>query len=107
MEDLKTIRSVWGGHVPIGLRNTWLHIYAAALSHCVQPSEIPHLVAKMAASATPGLGAREVDGLAEAAKARAQAGSGCIPTLDTRYHYSGERIADLLGVSDEMARSSI
>ena len=55
LRDLDRLRLSWGGQVPVGARNTWLHLYATCLSHIFDSAEIPGRVQAMAAEATPGL----------------------------------------------------
>lgn len=98
--DLERLRLFWGGQVPEGIRNTWLHLYATCLSHLKGALEIPDLVTAMAAVATPGLSRSEIAGIAKTAAGHASlpAGDGT-PLADGRYHYSGATIAELLGVT--------
>ncbi|SES21933.1 hypothetical protein SAMN04490244_107171 [Tranquillimonas rosea] len=59
MQDLERLRLSWGGRVPKGVRNIWLHLYATCLSHTSNEREIPDLVRSMATEATPGLSPSE------------------------------------------------
>lgn len=103
--DLDKIVSHWGGYVPEGKRNTFLHLIATCLTHTVPEAEIEDQVFKTAAIATPGLSEREVIGIIRSAVRQAQKACSSTPALDGRLHYSGARIAELLEVSDEVART--
>lgn len=103
--DLDKIVSHWGGNVPEGKRNTFLHLVATCLTHTAPEAEIEDQVFKTAAIATPGLSEREVVGIIRSAVRQAQKACSSTPALDGRLHYSGARIAELLEVSDEVART--
>ena len=105
MRDLESLRRSWGGQVPIGSRNTWLHLYATCLSHISDAQEISALVEAMAAKAAPGLSRSEVAGIAKVAARHAALPNGGTPLTDGRYHYSGATIAELLGVTAAGART--
>lgn len=105
MRDLDCLRLSWGGQVPIGVRNTWLHLYATCLSHMVDAGEISDRVQRMAAEATPGLSPSEVMGVAKIAARHAALPRGNAPLSDGRYHYAGATISDLLGVTAAGART--
>ena len=99
MRDLDRLRISWGGRVPVGARNTWLHLYATCLSHTFGTAEIPDRVQAMAAAATPGLSPSEVSGVARIAARHAAFPKNGASLSDGRYHYAGATIADLLGVT--------
>lgn len=103
--DLERLRGVWGGQVPEGFRNTWLHLYATCLSHMPQSPDVFGLVDQMAATATPALPRSEVAAIAKIAANHASLPRANSPAFDGRYHYSGATIAELLGVTAETARS--
>ncbi|WP_264212421.1 hypothetical protein [Leisingera thetidis] len=103
--DLERLLLSWGGQVPVGFRNTWLHLYATCLSHTSDERKIPGLVETMAAQATPGLTLSEVAGIAKIAARHASLPSGCTPLTDGRYHYSGATVAELLDVTAAGARA--
>lgn len=105
MRDLERLRLSWGGRVPEGSRNTWLHLYATCLSHTSDAQEIPGLVETMAAEAAPGLSRSEISGVAKIAVRHVSLPSGGTPLTDGRYHYSGATIAELLGVTAAGART--
>ena len=105
LRDLDRLRLSWGGQVPVGGRNTWLHLYATCLSHTFGAAEIPDRVQAMAAEATPGLSPSEVSGVARIAALHAALPQGGAPLSDGRYHYAGATIADMLGVTAAGART--
>ena len=93
--DLMVLARHWGGQVPEGLRNSWLHLVATCLTH---QHENLDLVAEVegAACHCAGLSPTEVSAVIRAAERR-QKGE------QDRYFYSGERMAEMLGVSDDLA----
>ena len=105
MRDLDRLRVSWGGRVPVGARNTWLHLFAICLSHTSSATEIPDRVQAMAAEATPGLSPSEVSGVARIAARHAALPKSGAALSDGRYHYAGVTIADLLGVTAAGART--
>ena len=98
-EDLETLRAAFGGELPEGLRNTWLHLYATSLTHDASPVNIAVEIAAAARLATPDLPATEVAAIIRTAERQSTATAGPGVLRDGRYHYSGAQIADLLGVS--------
>jgi len=102
--DLDKIVGQWGGRVPEGKRNTYLHLVVTCLTHTDRVSEIERKITKIAATATPDLSEREVAGIIKSAESQAQKACSSTPALDGRLHYSGARIAELLEVPDETAR---
>ncbi|WP_297768073.1 hypothetical protein [uncultured Roseovarius sp.] len=105
LQDLDKIAAHWGGTIPEGHRNTYLHLVATALTHTKTTSEIEKTVTQIAALATPGLSDREISGVIKSAEKRAEAAISSNPLLDGRLHYSGSEIAERLDISDETARS--
>jgi hypothetical protein len=105
LRDLDRLRLSWGGQVPVGARNTWLHLYATCLSHTFGAAEIPERVQAMAAEATPGLSPSEVSGVARIAARHAALPKSGASLTDGRYHYAGATIADMLGVTAAGART--
>ena len=103
--DLERVRQNWGGEIPEGRRNIWLHLYATCLSHAAAERDVEALVHEMAAIATPGLPASEVRPVAKLASAHAALPAAATPLTDGRYHYPGAAIAELLDISAEAARS--
>lgn len=103
--DLDKIVSHWGGRLPIGHRNTFLHLVATSLTHTHHVSEIASRVHRIAALAAPDLSDREVDGIIKSAENRALAASSAAPGLDGRLHYSGSKIAELLQISDDLSNN--
>lgn len=104
LDDLETFRKAHDGEIPIGSRNTWLHLYATCLTHISGIRDIEEEVLKMAATATPGLKPGEINAIAKQAKKKA----GLVRTAsiwdDGRYYYKGATIAYGLGITSEMAR---
>jgi hypothetical protein len=107
LRDLESIRVAWGGSIPEGIRNVWLHLAATSLTFTVTPDEIIPEAMRLAAIATPGLPPSEVRATAKAAVARANAVAGGYlgPGRDPRLNYSGERMAEGLGISRVMAEA--
>jgi len=73
----------------------------------MRPDEIAPEAMRLAAIATPGLPLSEVRATAKAAIARANAVAGGYlgPGRDPRLNYSGERMAEVLGISQTMAEA--
>lgn len=103
--DLDKIVGYWGGRVPEGKRNTFLHLFATCLTHTSKAVEINKEVSRIAAIATPEISDREVAGIIKSAESQAQKGCSSTPVLDGRLHYSGATVAELLEISDEVART--
>ncbi|MDT0682306.1 hypothetical protein RM543_06395 [Roseicyclus sp. F158] len=70
--DLERICYAWGGRVPEGFRNTWLHLFATSLSHTSTPAEVEQRVMAAAALATPFLPAAEVRAVVKLASRQAE-----------------------------------
>lgn len=102
--DLNKIVAHWGGSIPEGKRNTFLHLLATCLTHTGRACDIDREVSRTAAAAAPGLSEREVIGIINSANSQAQKACSAKPFHDGRLHYSGARIAELLEISDEVAR---
>lgn len=95
--DLMALARHWGGQVPEGLRNTWLHLFATCITHQHGNVDLATEV-EAAVRHCAGLAHSEVAAVIRAAERR-QKGE------QDRYFYAGGRIAELLGVSDDLARS--
>lgn len=104
LEDLEIFRNAHGGVIPTGLRNSWLHFHATCLTHIPGIRDIEGEVKKMAARATPGLKPAEVNAIARQAEKKARLTRTASVWGVGRYHYKGATIADVLGVTPEMAR---
>lgn len=104
-DDLEAIRVAHGGQLPEGLRNTWLHLYATALTHDPRETQIAHKLEEVAQVATPDLPAQEVAAIIRSAEKQAARDRGATPLKDGRYHYSGSTLAERLGISGEDARA--
>ncbi|SDG52382.1 hypothetical protein [Alloyangia pacifica] len=94
--DLMALARHWGAQVPEGLRNTWLHLVATCLTHQHGNLDLEAEV-EAAARYCAGLPSAEVSTLIRAAERRHKG-------EQERYYYSGGRIAEMLGVSDDLAR---
>lgn len=105
LNDLDKLCVLWGGQVPEGRRNIFLHLYATCLTHLREPRDIATAIARMAAVATPGLPATEVRSIVRNAEDRAARPRTVCPLDDGRYHYSGAQVAHLLDITDEEARA--
>ncbi|WP_353475486.1 hypothetical protein PVT71_18145 [Salipiger sp. H15] len=93
--DLMALARHWGGQVPEGLRNTWLHLLATCFTHQHGNVDLTAEI-ETAARHCAGLSPTEVAAVIRAAERR-HAGE------QERYFYRGERIAEMLGVSDYLA----
>ena len=102
--DLDRIAVHWGGLVPKGWRNTYLHLVATCLTHA-GAADIEQQVSRIATIATPGLSEREIAGIIKSAERQAQNACSSTPALDGRLHYSGAKVAELLNISDDVARN--
>lgn len=106
-EDLLTPLAHWGGRIPVGYRDLWLHLMAVALTHMIAPEDIAEEVASLAAGAAPDLTAREVRRYIaptiERAR-RAAIGKRRRDGQDPRYDYAGARVAAMLDVDVPLAR---
>ncbi len=102
--DLERLSEHWGGVVPEGLRNTWLHLYVTCLTQEHNVADLEDTLRTVAAMATPGLKETEVAAVIKSALKRAEAAYASNPNVDGRLNYSGATIAELLGVTDLQAR---
>jgi hypothetical protein len=102
--DLERLSEHWGGVVPEGRRNTWLHLYATCLTQEHGVADLENTLRTVAALATPDLKESEVDAVIKSALKRAEAAYAPNPNVDGRLNYSGASVAELLGVSDPLAR---
>lgn len=103
-QDLEKIAEAYGGQMPEGTRNTWLHLFGACLTHQNDPGDVEAAIEEAAARVTPGLDESDVDAIARQASEMARLPGTSNPLKDGRYHYSGHAIADLLGVTGAMVR---
>jgi hypothetical protein len=102
-EDLLTVKDAWGGTVPEGRRNTWLHLYATCLTHIDQTMDLEAEIGAMSSRATPDLSPAEVRSVTRSAQRRASNATSSSPGSDGRLHYGGARLAELLGIDDKLA----
>ena len=107
LRDLERFRLAWGGDIAEGLRNSWLHLVATALTFVTPADEIETEAQRLAALGTPGLPAAEVKATIQAAVRRAEATTGRFegPASDPRLHYSGARMAEILGIGRDIAEA--
>ena len=91
--------------MPEGRRNTYLHLVATCLTHTGAACDIEKQVSRIATIATPDLSEREIAGIFKSAESQAQNGRSSTPALDGRLHYSGAKVAELLDISDDVARN--
>ena len=107
LRDLERIRLAWGGSVPEGIRNLWLHLAVTSLTFVLPPTEILSETERLAALATPGLPLAEIRATAKAGVARAEAVAGGYlgPGMAPRLNYSGERMIEVLGIGRAMAEA--
>jgi hypothetical protein len=107
LRDLDRLRRHHGGTIPVGWRDLWLHLRAAALAHLVDPARVAAETLASAASAAPSLSARKVDRWIRPVVQRAEnaaAGRRNARGGDPRYAYAGATMAPLLGVDVSLAR---
>lgn len=105
LDDLDAIRRAWGGDIPEGLRNTWLHLVVTALTHTVDPADIRDRALAIAAVGVPDLPPNEIEATIRSGVSRAArvAGAYAGPASDPRLSYAGHEIAERLGVDAAMA----
>lgn len=101
--DLEKIVAHWGGTVPKGHRNTYLHLVATCLTHAEVAAELETEILCIAHQVAPSLKRREVLAIVKSAESYAARATSSNPVLDGRLHYSGARIAELLDITDELA----
>jgi hypothetical protein len=104
--DLEALLESWGGTVPTGLRDLWLHAYACALAWTTTEVDIASAVVAKGAVVAPDLPSRDVLRMigTTARRAAAAAAGRCTPDgRDPRYDYSGGRLAELLCVDRQSA----
>ncbi|SNR48434.1 hypothetical protein SAMN06265370_106220 [Puniceibacterium sediminis] len=98
-QDLQKIRDHYYGSIPVGMRNNWLHLCATALAHSRPDVDLEAELLDLARQSTPGLSQREVLSVARHAVRQNR------PGQERRYYYRGSTIADMLGVTDQMAQA--
>jgi hypothetical protein len=105
LRDLERLRTAWGGEIPEGLRNSWLHLVATALGFVVPADEVEAEARRLAALGTPSLPEAEMKATIRAAVRRAEAVAGRFrgPAGDSRLNYSGERMAEILSIDRDLA----
>ncbi len=107
LRDLERFRLAWGGEIPEGFRNCWLHLVATALGFVAPADEVEGRARRHATLGTPGLPDAEVKATVKAAVGRAEAATGRFegPAGDPRLHYSGARMAEILGIDRAMSEA--
>jgi len=105
MRDLEKIVVSWNGVVPEGCRNNFLHILATCLTHTGPACDIADEVWRWAQLAASGLPDAEVTAIITSAERRAAKACSSSPASDGRLHYSGDRIAEMLGITDQGAQT--
>jgi hypothetical protein len=96
----------WGGHVPKGYRDIWLHVFCCALAWTDPAADLLEAVVEQARTAAPGLRPEEVRRTMRPTAVRAEkarSGKRRCDGRDPRYDYSGGRLADLLCVDRRLA----
>jgi hypothetical protein len=102
--DLEILLAHWGGVVPVGMRDLWLHIYCCALTWTEPDADILDLVLSRAMTAAPGLKPRDI---ARTMRPTIRRGLAAVPgqprACDPRYDYAGDRLCELLAVDRQLA----
>lgn len=98
LQDLEDIKRHYGGCIPEGMRNIWLHLYSVCLTHCAPSSDIAAEIEAQADDATPGLPPSEVAGIIRSAERAVEQG------FKAKYLYGGQTIAELLSISAAVAQ---
>ena len=106
--DLELLLDRWGGVVPNGLRNTWMHLWVTALGWTVGPDDLTERAIAKAALVALGLSAREVRRTMSSTVRRAEraaSGRRGADGRDPRYDYGGGRMAEMLGIDRAVAET--
>lgn len=103
LDDLERLLAHWGGTVPLGLRDLWLHLWVTALGWTAVEIDLAACVVAKAALVAPGMTAREVRRTMSTTIRRAEATAA--RQRRARYDYGGSRMADLLGVDRALAEA--
>jgi len=102
--DLETLLEHWGGIVPVGMRDLWLHIDCCALTWTEPDADILELMLSRAMSATPGRTPRDVARMMRPTIRRGpRRRPGRLRACDPRYDYAGDRLCELLSVDRQLA----
>ena len=97
-QDLEDIKRHYGGSIPEGKRNTWLHLYSVCLTHCAPSLDIAAEIEAQAVDAAPHLPPSEVAGIIRSAKRAAE------KEFEAKYLHGGRRIAELLSITAAVAQ---
>lgn len=104
--DLDNLLNHWGGTVPVGMRDLWLHIYCCALTWTEPDADILGLIVDRAAAVAPDLTTRDVTRMMGTTIRRGLAAMPGRPRArDPRYDYSSDRLCELLSVDRPLAAS--
>lgn len=102
--DLDTLLGRWGGAVPHGTRDLWLHLYCCALTWDETGADVRETILQRAATATPGLTPREVARMMGPTIRRGVAAVAGQPRgCDPRYDYASDRMCEMLSVDRQLA----
>lgn len=101
--DLDTLCRAWGGTIPQGLRNTWLHLYATWRSHQIPAGEFEAEIVSCALAATPTLSPAEMRSIVCSAVRCAETAGSELPGSPGRLHCSGATMVEMLDVDDATA----
>ena len=102
--DLDILLEHWGGVVPVGMRDLWLHLLACSLTWAAPDTDISALVVARAGAVAPGLKPADIARTMRptlrrgAAALRHEAGK-----RDRRYDYGSARMCELLAVDRSIA----
>jgi hypothetical protein len=106
LQDLEVLLEAWGGRIPKGYRDIWLHVFCCALAWTDPDADILKAVVEKAHIAAPGLRPEEIRRTMRPTAVRAEkarSGKRRCDGRDPRYDYSGGRLADLLCVDRPLA----
>jgi hypothetical protein len=102
--DLDVLLDHWGGVVPVGLRDLWLHVHCCALTWIDPQADILDRILTRAAVVAPGLTSRELGRTMGSTIRRGLAARAGQPrACDPRYDYGSDRLCELFGIDAELA----
>ena len=105
-KDLEVLLQHWGGVIPIGMRDIWLHVLTCSLAWTESDADILETVVERARTVAPGLKPQEVSRMMRTTVRRGLAAvSGQTRGCDPRYDYSSARLCELLSVDRHLATS--
>jgi hypothetical protein len=106
LQDLEVLLEAWGGRIPKGYRDIWLHVFCCAMAWTDPEADILEAVVEKAHIAAPGLRPEEIRRTMRPTAVRAdkaRSGKRRCDGRDPRYDYSGGRLADMLCVDRHLA----